>query len=366
LVTIAHVAPAGTDPVALGGVLNAVTATVIALAGRGWDVELWHPHPWSDAFAEQIDALNAAGVHVVDLQAGGRRSWRAREVALVHLHSAFSPHLTRITSRLDRPYVLSPHGGYAPASLRRSHAQKAIYARVFERRMLRRAAAVCALTKEEADHVRRLAHRAQVTVIPNGVFAPARGLDPQAFRGELGLAATQPLAVFVGRLDVFHKGLDHLITAVAAAPGWHAALVGPPWRDGGAQLRDLISTSGAGDRIHIVAPRRGPAALGEVYAAADVFVLPSRWEGMPLSLLEALAHGLPALVSPPVEAAVPVAGAGAGWVAEPHELGRTLTAIAPDASGRRQRAARALAGRYSWERTAEALGTLYAAILESV
>jgi hypothetical protein len=65
-----------------------------------------------------------------------------------------------------------------------------------------------------------------------------------------------------------------------------------------------------------------------------------------MSLLEALSHGTPALVTPAVDRLVPVADAGAGWVAAPQELGAVLREL--ERLGPAAWRARALAARYDW------------------
>jgi glycosyltransferase involved in cell wall biosynthesis len=142
--------------------------------------------------------------------------------------------------------------------------------------------------------------------------------------------------VFVGRLDVHRKGLDVLVRGVSEAPGWHLALVGPRFRDVG-RLERMIADLRLSDRVHLVGERHG-RGLRESVRAADLFVLMSRWEGLPMVLLEALALGRPAVVSGAVEGSVPVAGAGAGWVAGDEDLGNGVAGDHTDGTGRARRA----------------------------
>jgi glycosyltransferase involved in cell wall biosynthesis len=118
-------------------------------------------------------------------------------------------------------------------------------------------------------------------------------------------------------------------------------------------------------RLTIAGPRHG-RKLREAFAAADCFALTSRWEGLPLALLEALAHGVPSVVSPAVDRLVGVRGAGAGWVAEPPELGallRRLESLGSDAWTIRAQAACALAARYDWAAVAARYEAEYARVV---
>jgi glycosyltransferase involved in cell wall biosynthesis len=261
--------------------------------------------------------------------------------------------------------VVSPHGGYAPASLARNAARKRVYQHLVERPMLRRAALRVALSEIEARDLAAFGAGEPITVIPNGVAPAPTGVDGTAFRRELGLAPHERLLLFVGRLDVRHKGLDLLLRGAAEAPGWRLALVGPDHRGGRAWLLEQARRLGMPERLAVLGPRNGPS-LHEAFAAADCFALTSRWEGLPISLLEALAHGIPAVVSPTVDRLVGVVAAGAGWSASPEGLGALLRSLSQvtDEWERRRVSARALASRYDWSSIARRYEAAYAGVLE--
>ena len=167
--------------------------------------------------------------------------------------------------------------------------------------------------------------------------------------------------MFVGRLDVHRKGLDVLVRGFSEAPGWHLALVGPRFRDV-ERLERMIADLRLGDRVHLVGERHG-RSLRESVRAADLFVLMSRWEGLPMVLLEALALGRPAVVSGAVEGSDPRrrGRAPAGW---------PRTRISERCCGRshgwdgtnspkRGRAALLLSHRYDWDSVAESYEAVY-------
>jgi glycosyltransferase involved in cell wall biosynthesis len=364
---IAQVLPAGAHP--YSGVPVVVVHLAVHLARRGHQVEVWLLQPWSEEAARlHGPALQDAGITVVASPGHGRGRLAVlarRDVQIAHLHSVFTPPNALLARRLRVPYVLSPHGGYAPASLRRGAARKALYRLLVERRVASRAALRVALTEVEVHDLIGFGAGEPIEVIPNGVNPPARHADPGALRRELGLDPQQPLLLFVGRLDVTHKGLDVLVRGVAAAPRWHLVLVGSDFRGGGDELHHLSRVLGAEARVSVVGPRHG-AALQEAFAAADCFALMSRWEGLPLSLLEALSHGLPAIVSPAVNQIVDVVGAGGGWSVSADDLGEVLRSLQLDQDERARRgsAARALAARYHWDTVARSYEAAYAKVLD--
>ncbi|MBI4864049.1 MAG: glycosyltransferase [Candidatus Riflebacteria bacterium] len=137
----------------------------------------------------------------------------------------------------------------------------------------------------------------QARVVPNGVepteLEPS--VEPAEVRAALGLSPRVPLIGCVARLHR-QKGLPHLLESMATVgrqrPEARLALVG----DGPEEvaLRSLAANLGITDRILFLGARNDVADL---YRAFDLFCLPSLWEGLPISLLEALLMGLPVVAT---------------------------------------------------------------------
>jgi len=138
--------------------------------------------------------------------------------------------------------------------------------------------------------------REHMTVIPNGIPAsdPAKG-NGAATRAELGIGEDDVLILSVGRL-VYQKGHEYLVQAMYNLmkdfPQAKAVICGEgPLRR---QLEAQITRLGVGASVRLLGNRMD---INRFLECADVFVLPSRWEGLPVALLEAMESGLPVVAT---------------------------------------------------------------------
>jgi glycosyltransferase involved in cell wall biosynthesis len=141
--------------------------------------------------------------------------------------------------------------------------------------------------------------RNALKLVHNGIaLQEARLTDPsrraqsrQNARAALGLPASGPLLVCVGNLYLVK---DHacLLRALPRLAGAHVAIAGRGEEEG--NLRALATEIGVIERVHLLGLRDDVDAILD---AADVFVQPSRSEGLPLAVLEAMGHGLPVVAT---------------------------------------------------------------------
>ncbi len=153
------------------------------------------------------------------------------------------------------------------------------------------------VSTEEAADARRLGiHRAAVGV-GNGRDPARFRPDPAArarVRAELGCAPDAVVVVIVSRL-VRHKGYPELLAAMAEVPGAELWVVGERLAsDHGADMEPLFAKAGLGGRLRRLGYRRD---IDAVLAASDVFALPSHFEGLPMSVIEAMLTGLPVVAT---------------------------------------------------------------------
>ncbi|MGH2870788.1 MAG: glycosyltransferase [Solirubrobacteraceae bacterium] len=160
--------------------------------------------------------------------------------------------------------------------------------KVIKRGSFRAAAGVITQTEREADKVRR--YRGAAIRIANAVdsdlFAPAQRSDGQETRRILA----------VGRIHDAQKRHSDLVRALARLPeSWTLEIVGRgPDED---DLRRLATELGVGDRLGMPGFVSDKRELRDRYRAATVFAVPSAYEGLPMTLLEAMSCGTPAVGS---------------------------------------------------------------------
>jgi len=283
----------------------AMRRDMAAMAQRGIRV---HEIPMVRAISPLKDAVHALRLLGVLLDRG---------FDVLHTHSSKAGALGRGVGLLasGAARVHTPHtyaasfgggkgqGGEAPGPLGLILATERLLGRVTDR--------LIHVSQDERDEGQRLGviRPERACVVPNGI-------DPSAFAHPQGgpglreahrIPAEAPLVGSVGLLNDA-KGHDLLLDAVAALPrrDVHVLLVGHGELE--AALRAQAERLGLAPRVHFAGWRD---EIGSTHDALDVFVLPSRWEGLSYALLEALAAGLP-VISTRVNGSREVLQPGAG------------------------------------------------------
>ena len=176
-----------------------------------------------------------------------------------------------------------------------------------------------------------------------------------------------PLVIAMCRLDP-KKGLDLLIEAfhraIGSAPldSWRLLIVGDGDAEYVRKLELLAQNGPARTQIEFRGWLVGEERH-ELLRTASLFAMPSKQENFGIALVEAMASGLPVVVTRGVNLANDIAAAGAGWIAESHVVRLAETLRSAMTSGQlledRGRSAREFAGRFTWSNVAEALQSLY-------
>lgn len=298
-----------------------------------------------------------------------------RDYNLLDNHYLFSYVSTcaAVFARWQRvPYTVRAMGQLTPWALTQSKLKKQIYAFLIERRNLNHAAAIHCTSDVEAEDVRRFGIRVPTLVLPLGVKQPVELPEArQKLRQLYGVPSKTPIVLFLGRLhpkkrpDLLLKTLGQL---AAQNYDFHFILAGsgnPGYKN---DLTRLVSSMGLVSRTSF----SGFVAKGDkdlLLQGSDIFVLPSLSENFGIAVAEAMAAGLPVVVTSDVQIASEISTARAGLVAE-GEVGALRDVIAKllrDPELRRELGSngKQLAKqRYSWDLIAQNLATAYTALVE--
>ena len=304
--------------------------------------------------------------------------WLARHIAdyeVVHIHALFSyaslP-AAYYAARRGVPYVVRPLGTLERLGMQQHKPLlKRISFPLIERRMLARAAAVHFTSERERAEAAELGVRERCVTLPTGIdlSAYAQLPAPGWLAARARHLAGRTVVLFLSRLDP-KKGLDLLLPAFAALrrrdPNVALVIAG----DGEPQfvlgLRQAAARLGIDGDIYWAGFLAGDEKLAAL-AAADLFVLPSYSENFGVAAVEALACGLPVVISDQVGIHQEIAAAGAGIVVPTHvdALAEGLARLCADPGGRHTmaRAARRLAAeRFSLPAMTNGLLRMYADI----
>jgi glycosyltransferase involved in cell wall biosynthesis len=294
----------------------------------------------------------------------GLTPWLAAHVTgfdLVHVHAVFS-HASWAACRAARrarvPFVVRPLGTLDAWSLARHRLRKrALFAMGLATDL--RAASFMHYTSGGE----RQSSEAALPWLPAGGVIPL-GIDEACFDPGAD-PVDPPYVLMLSRLDP-KKGIDVVIDAFHRLPptcdAWRLVVAGTGSDAYTARLGAIAAAGRAAARISFPGWMDGADRLRGIRGASLV-ALASEQENFGLAVVEGLAAGVPAVVTPGVDLAADIASAGAGWTAD--RTATSLAAVFNEAMGnaveRRQRgvAARAFAERFRWEAVARQLRDLY-------
>lgn len=293
---------------------------------------------------------------------------------VVHLHSVFLwPTLVaaRAARRARRPYVVSPRGMLVSDLIRRRGAlRKRLWIALCERRTLAESARIVVSSPLEATEIARLGlDLAPLREVPNGIDPEVLAVPDAALVSAPVAAAVAggPYALFLGRLS-WKKGIDLLLRA-AAQTTMRVLIAGPDDEGLRPRLEALAHELEQSARVAFLGEVRG-ADRSALLHSARVLVLVSASENFANAVLEAMACGVPVILSPAVGLAPEVERRAAGWVipADEQHLAAALRRCLehPDlarAAGEHGR--QAVAATYSWAAVASRMSAVYHEAIEA-
>lgn len=250
------------------------------------------------------------------------------------------------------PYMIIPRGSLTNQALH-NHAwlKKWVAHKLFFDDFVKNATVIQYLTRQEAnDSIKRF--HTPYFIIPNGFDTPQKR--------KTTFSKAQLRAVFIGRLDMFHKGIDLLLEAMTqlhtdlAREHFFLDIYGPRRYDFYKIEKEIVHRNISDiAAIHDEVCGEGKE---KVLLDADVFILTSRFEGHPMGLIEALAYGLPCMVTPGTNMSEEIGSADAGWTCKGNvkDISKTLFQIMKEKGLLENKGAngRELSLTYNWDKLA--------------
>ncbi|MBU2464634.1 MAG: glycosyltransferase [Candidatus Edwardsbacteria bacterium] len=295
---------------------------------------------------------------------------------IIHIHSLYLFHdLTagHFCRKYRVPYIIRPHGTLDPYLYKRHRLRKKIMELLFENRNIKGAAALHYTTEEEMLLAKPYVFNSPGIVVPNGLnLAEYEKLPPAGtFRHLFPRVGDSRMVLFLGRLN-FKKGFDLLVPAFAktvkAFPDIHLVIAGPDNDGYGAKVRGWLKEYGLLDKTTFTGMLEGRDKLA-AFRDAEIFILPSYTENFGISVLEAMACGVPVVVSDKVNIWREIKGAGAGLVVptEPESLAEAISVLLDDqvmAKQMGQAGQKLVRENYQWSMIGQKLEKVYKAIID--
>lgn len=231
-----------------------------------------------------------------------------------HFHGGWIPLFSTIQKVLHKKgfqFVITPHGAYNTVAMQKSKWLKKVYFWLYERSLLKHAKAIHCIGQSEVDGLKRIYNNDKMVVLPYGMNLPS---EP---RSEESLPQDKFIFGFIGRLDYYTKGLDLMIEAFATyfknKTGVYLWIIGDG--EGLSALRQKVAAHGVQSNV-ILYGSKFNEDKNNLLKQMNVFLHPSRNEGMPSAVLEAAAYGVPAIVTQATNVGEYIKDAKAGLVIE--------------------------------------------------
>jgi glycosyltransferase involved in cell wall biosynthesis len=236
---------------------------------------------------------------------------------VAHIHGAFIPVFYAVSRFLDLhkiPFIITPHSTYNRVMMKKNALRKKLYFRLFEKRLLERSSRIHLLGRSEWIGLDDIYHNRKSVILPYGFTRPDEQDAPEK--------SARFLVVYCGRLAMHHKGLDILLKGFALFnrkyPDARLIIIG----DGGdnQQLQELCRHLGVNTSVTFTGSVFGKEKT-RILQECHVFAHPSRTDGLPATIVEACALGLPCIISE---------ATNMGEMVERHDAGYRMKSLDPE------------------------------------
>ncbi|OKH40418.1 group 1 glycosyl transferase [[Phormidium ambiguum] IAM M-71] len=270
------------------------------------------------------------------------------------------------------PYTVRTMGQLSPWALAQSQRKKQIYSLLIERHNLNRATAIHCTSEGEAADVRNFGIKTPTVTLPLGVNQPEPFSNAQQKIREIyQISSSIPIVLFLSRLH-YKKRPDLLIRSLKKLAfnqaKFHLILAGTGEPEYLQYLQNLVLDNGLTTQTTFAGFVTGKDK-DLLLQGSDLFVLPSFSENFGIAVAEALAHGLPVIITPDIQIAPEISLANAGLII-PGEEEAIANAIAQLLDNPEQRyqlsenGKKLVKQRYSWNAIASQLTEVYRTIID--
>jgi glycosyltransferase involved in cell wall biosynthesis len=291
---------------------------------------------------------------------------------LVHVHAIFSYPSTIamvIARRQGIPYIVRPLGQLCEWSLQQSALKKQLYLKLIERANLNNSRGLHVTSEQEKEESSRLHLSCPSFVVPHGLdFTPTLDNARQRLRAQFDIPENEKIILFLSRIHP-KKGLDYLIAALGNLVRYSFTfiLAGKGEATYEAEVRSLLREAGIATRTILPGFVQGETK-DLLLQGADLYALTSYSENFGVAVLEALAAGLPTMVTSGVALSKEMQRYQLGYVSQLSKSAITSTlesyfADPKSAVQMGKRARQFTLENYTWEKNAEDLLTIYNSVL---
>ena len=235
--------------------------------------------------------------------------------AVFHIHGGWIPAFFSIAKYLNEhhiDFVFTPHGAYNEVAMQRNSFIKRIYFKLFESKIISYATKIHCIGASEVLGLNAIYKTNKTVLLPYGFE-----FEDQVISKPIDSANESIIFGYVGRLDIYTKGLDLLIKAFAQfnKKNQNSKL----WIIGDSsekfKLKKMISEFDLNNSVILWGSKFGEEK-NELVKQMDFFCHPSRNEGLPSAVLEALNFGIPCIVSKATNVANQIISYNSGLVVE--------------------------------------------------
>ena len=300
---ILHIAPIGKNAEGIGTVLSKLVPEQKALGVEVKAISCLDGAIKNEIISEVITMKKPFREFV--------NNWRPDVVLFHSLFEMPCIMMAKVLLELGIPYAIQMHGAMSIANYRKGRLKKWIANKLWFDSFVRKAKALVFLNEAEHENCLSTKINSSYAILPNGCEQKQDSYIQHEIKDPVNI-------VYIGRIAFNHKGLDMLIESLrllqkTGRNDFYLSIYGNEKDPDVEKLKQSLVD------LQEIASYKGGVYGDEkdkVFKEADAFILTSRYEGMPRGVLEALAYGVPCILTPGTNMADDVVEAGAGWKGE--------------------------------------------------